>query len=666
MCFLYVLGGNMKKLDLGSERIGKLLISFAIPCVISMLINSVYNIVDQIFIGKGVGTLGNAATNVIFPLVILGNAISGLIGNGTSANLSLKLGEKNIKDAKKSVGSSITLTFIVSIIFGVLSYIFLPKLVYLFGCTESVYPYAIEYGKIICIGLPFMIIYSSLSSIIRADGSPKFSMILLVVGAIINIVLDPIFIFGFNMGVKGGALATIIGQIISFIMSISYINKTKSVKLEKEDFKLNKNIFRVVALGVSSFITQCTILALFVFMNNMMTKYGSLTKYGADIPLAVYGVISKVNSLFISSVLGVAIGSQPIIGFNYGAGNYSRVKQTLKKVLITNIIIGIFFNLLFVLFPQQIINVFIDKNDPTYSLFVEFAVVLCRSFLLIIAVNSLEMTTSIVIQSLGKVFKSTMVSFARQIILFIPIACLLCIYFNKGIYGVLYAGPIADFICFIFCIFVFSFEYKSLSKKDENIIEEKEYKSNNESKVNVVVTISREYGSGGHYIGELLAEKLNVDFYDKEIISLTAKESGLSSQFIKENEENSNVINSYNNDQIFINESKLIKKLAKKPCVIVGRCANSILTDKKVIRIFIYSDIENKVKRAVKYYKLDKQKALKQINKINKQRAIHYKHYTNKTWNDFSNYDLCINSDTLGVEKTTDVIYNFIKDKVEE
>ncbi len=226
----------MKKLNLGEDNINKLIVSFSIPCVISMLINSIYNIVDQIFIGKGVGTLGNAATNVIFPLIIIFNATAGLIGNGAAANLSLRLGEGKKKEASKNIGQSITLMVIISFVLMMVSYLFLPKLVYLFGCTENVYKYALDYGKIIILGSPFMIIYSSLSSIIRADGSPKYSMIMLVIGALINIVLDPIFIFVFNMGVKGGALATIIGQFVSFLIAIIYLKKLKSVKLVKEDF----------------------------------------------------------------------------------------------------------------------------------------------------------------------------------------------------------------------------------------------------------------------------------------------------------------------------------------------------------------------------------------------------------------------------------------------
>ena len=318
----------MEKLDLGKEKISKLILSFSIPCVISMLINSIYNIVDQIFIGKGVGTLGNAATNVIFPLIIIFNAFSSLIGNGAAANLSLKLGEGNKKDANKQTTQAITFTILMSVLLSIISYIALPKLVLLFGCTQNAYNYALEYGRIICIGAPFVMIYSSLSNIIRADGSPKYSMIMLIIGAIINIILDPIFIFTFDLGVKGGAIATVIGEFVSFVIAMCYLKKFKTIKVEKENLKIDKSILKILALGLSSFITQCTVLVLFVFMNNMMTTLGASSKYGMDIPLSAYGVISKINSIYISSILGISIGAQPIIGFNYGAGNYDRVKET--------------------------------------------------------------------------------------------------------------------------------------------------------------------------------------------------------------------------------------------------------------------------------------------------------------------------------------------------
>ncbi len=653
----------LKEIDLGKDKINKLLITFAIPCVVSMLINSIYNIVDQIFIGQGVGTLGNAATNVIFPLIIVFNAVASLIGNGAAANLSLKLGEKNEKEAAKGVGQALIITIIFAILLGMASFIAMPKLVMIFGCTENVYKYAVEYGKIICIGAPFMIIYSSLSNIIRADGSPKYAMRLLVVGAIINIILDPIFIFVFNKGVAGGAIATVIGQFISFLLACFYLKNFKSVKLHKQSLKLDKDVFRVLSLGLSSFITQCTILVLFVFMNNMMTKLGALSKYGADIPLSVYGVISKINSIYISIVLGVSIGAQPIIGFNYGAGNKERVKETIKRVLIVNFIIGIFFNIIFFFFPKQLAEIFIKSSDPSYDLFIEFAVLMCHSFFLVMGLNAFEMTGSITIQSLGKVKKATAFSFIRQIILLIPISLFLSLVLKKGIYGIAYAGCISDVVCFIIAIFIVRSEFISLSKKDYSNKDNTEINSANYAGDHIVVTISREYASGGRYVGKLLAEKLGINFYDKELIDLAAKESGLSNTYIEETDEKSR--KTENDDRIFIAETKVIKNLAEKEsCVIVGRCADYILRDNKdVLKVFLYSDEKNKIERAIRYYGLNANNASKEIERINKDRDKHYKFYTNRDWKQFSNYDLIINVDALGVEKTAEYIKYCLKNK---
>ena len=658
-----------KELDLGKEKIGKLLLAFSVPCIISMIINSIYNIVDQIFIGKGVGIIGNAATNVIFPIVIICNALAGLVGNGAAANLSLRLGEGKKDEAKKSIGSSITLLFIISILVVIIFELLLPNLVYAFGCTKNVYSSAMTYGRIIVFGSFFMIIYSGLSQIIRADGSPKYSMVCLLVGAILNIILDPIFIFTFNMGVAGGAIATVIGQIVSFVIAIFYIPKIKSVKLSKEDFKIGKCTLKTLSLGLSSFITQMTVLALFVVMNNIMNKYALTSKFGEDIPLSVYGVISKINSLYVSLILGLAIGAQPIIGFNYGAGNYKRVKETLRKVMITGFIIGIIFNLCIYIFPEKIVSIFINKSSDDYKLFMEFAIAFCKIFLLVCALNLFEMCSSIIIQSLGNVKKATMVSFARQIILFIPLALILCQFY--GLYGALYAGPIADTICFIFVIFVFTSEYKKITKL-ENMTSKNEIIYNNENlkpvlNKRVVVAISREYGSGGRYVGEIISKKLGIKFYDKAFISEVNKETGLSEEFIKENEQKRRVLGSFeynNDDKLFIAEEKVIKNISKESCVIVGRCAPYVLKDNKdTVKIFLYSSEEDKIKRAIKYYNIPKNKAKKEIEKINKMRDKHYSYYTGSSLYNPSNYDLMINVDSLGVEGTADYIIEYIMQK---
>ena len=649
----------MKKLDLGKDNINKLLLTFSLPCIVSMLINSIYNIVDQIFIGQGVGYVGNAATNVIFPFVIICNGIANLLGTGCAAGLSLRLGAGKKEEAKKLVGSTITTLLITAVIFSIISYILLPELINIFGCTENVYKYAYDYGRIIVLGAPFMIIYTGLTAIIRADNSPKYSMSCLLVGAIINLILDPIFIFKFNMGVKGGALATIIGQIISSIMAIMYIPKIKTIDLKKNDFIPDKSIFKILGYGASSFITQMTILVLFVYMNNIMTKYGKVSEFGGDIPLSVYGVASKLNGLYVSSVLGVAIGAQPILGFNYGAGNNKRVKETLKKVLIINFIIGIIFNLLMILFPSQIVSLFGSKDN---NLYLKFATDFLRIFLMLSFLNAFEMTSSIVIQSLGSVKKATFVAFSRQIILFIPISLILTK--KIGLYGALYAGPIADSICFIIVIFV----YNSVTRK---IFNNKE-KFDNDEKINtilnqnrnVVVTISREYGSGGRYVGKLLSEKLGVKFYDKEIINLISKESGYSKDFIYNNEQSKTNIGGelYNlDDNLFKYEEKVILEVSKNPCVIVGRCSDYILKNKKnVIKIFLYSDLENKINRGVKYYGLSKEEAKKKINKVNKDREKYHKYFCNQNYKDLNNYDLFINVDKIGIDKTVELIKEYI------
>lgn len=647
----------MKKLDLGKEKITKLLFLFSIPCVISMLINSIYNIVDQIFIGQGVGLLGNGATNVIFPLVLLYGAVAGLLGNGCAANISLRLGEGKKEEASKSVGSTITASILIAIIISFFTFLFLPKIIDLFGCTPNVYDYALSYGRIIVIGAPALIIYTVMASIIRADGSPQYSMFFLVIGAIINVILDAIFILGLKWGVEGGALATIIGQYVSVILALLYLRRFKSFDLTLKDYKINRSIGKVMLYGISSFITQITVLVLFVFMNNMLTKYGALTKYGEDIPLSAYGIMSKVNSLLISSVLGIAIGAQPIIGFNYGAGNKERVKEALKKIYFVNIVIGIVFNLIYLLFPVQLVSIFGSGDNPLY---IEFSIQLFRTFLMINFINSFEMTTSIVIQSLGNAKKAAACTFIRQIILFIPSAIILAQSF--GLNGILYAGPLADFLCFLIVLFLFMSEYQKLGnlEKDKNPIEDVSIKGEK----GLVITINREYASGGRYVGKLLAKELKIPFYDKEIISLAAKESGFTQGYIEKNEQKKSTLSSeYNtDDEIFVAESKVIRSIAKKSGVIVGRCADYILKDSKnVYKIFLYSDMENKIKRATKYYGVAKKDAPDIISKVDKQREKHYKYYTSRNWREFDNYDLAINVDTLGVEKTAILLKDIIK-----
>ena len=654
---------------LGTEKIGKLIRKFSIPCIISMLVNSLYNIVDQIFIGWGVGYLGNGATNVVFLITMICLAFALMIGDGSSAYLSLKLGEKKKEEATKGVANGIVLSVILSICFCLIALIFLTPLLNIFGCTDALRDYAISYGRIIAMGIPFMVIGTSLNSIIRADGSPKFAMTSMVLGAILNIILDPIFIFVFKMGVAGAAIATIFSQFITFVLNVFYLRKTKSVKLRLKEFKPIFSVMRkVLVLGISSFITQMSFVLVVAVQNNLFTKYGKLSKYGPEIPITVTGIVMKINQILNSVIIGIAVGAQPIFGYNYGARKFDRVKKTLKIVLTTSLIISTIAFLLFQLIPDVLISIF-GSGD---ALYMEFACITFRTFLMLCICNGVQIPSGIFFQAIGKSSRSIILSLSRQVIFLVP--AMLILGHAVGLLGVLYAGPVADGMAFVMAVILLILEMRKLKVgKEENVDDDSNIvKAITEGK-KVVIAIAREYGSGGRYIGRLVAEKLGIGFYDNEFITKMAKETGLSSEYIEEIEQrrtNLEDISNYtgtlsNSDELFIKESEFIKKLAKnESCVIIGRCADFVLKDNKnVIKVFVYNSMENKIKRATKYYGLDKVNAEKEIKKINKQRATHYSHYAEREWNEPSNYDLCINSDSFGVEESAEMICEYYNKK---
>lgn len=655
---------------LGKEKIGKLIRKFSVPCIISLLVNSLYNIVDQIFIGWGVGYLGNGATNIVFPLTMVCLSFSLMFGDGSSAYLSLRLGEKKEKEASKGVGNGIAISIITAIILCAIILIFLPQLLNLFGCTEALRDYALGYGFIIAIGLPFMMVGTTLNSIIRADGNPKYAMTSMVLGAILNIILDPIFIFVFKMGVEGAAIATVISQIVTFTMNIMYIKKFKSIKIGKEEFKLKlKVIQKVSALGISSFITQISIVLVIAVENNLLGKYGQDSKFGSEIPITVLGIVMKISQILNSIVIGIAAGSQPILGYNYGAGKMDRVKQTLKIVLGTSVVISTIAFILFQTIPDKLIAIFGSGDE----LYMEFACISFRTYLMLCICNGIQIPAGIFFQAIGKSAKSAILSLSRQILFLIPAMVVLGELF--GIKGFLYSGPFADGLAFIIAGLLLIIEIKNLGKaKIKSEALEDNTSEDNKLDKHMVITISREYGSGGRYVGRLIADKLGIKFYDKEIITKLAEKTGLSEEYIESNEQKkellANLNNGYyfglnNSDELFLKEAELIKELAsKESCVIIGRCADFTLKDRKnVIKVFIYSNMEDKIKRATEFYNLDTEKAQKEISRIDKLRANHYKYYTEKEWNNHSNYDICINTATLGVEKTADLVCEVVTEK---
>ena len=656
---------------LGTEKIGKLIKKFSIPCIISLLVNSLYNMVDQIFIGWGVGYLGNGATNIVFPLTMIALAFALMVGDGTSAYLSLKLGEKKREEAAKGVGNGIIIAIIISALYCITTLILLPKLLSVFGCTENLRDYAFKYGRIITMGLPFMMIGITLNSIIRADGNPKYSMATMVTGAILNTVLDPIFIFVFKMGVEGAAIATILSQFVNCILNIVYIRRFKSIKLNRENIKIDIHIAKkVCTLGISSFITQMSFVFVIAVENNLLVKCGYKSEYGTEIPITVLGIVMKISQILNSIIIGIVAGTQPIFGYNYGARKFDRVKESLKIVLSISVIISTIAFILFQTIPEKLISIFGSGDD----LYIKFACLTFRTYLLLCICNGIQIPSGIFFQAIGKSIKSAILSLSRQIIFLIPAMIILSNVY--GLMGVLYAGPVADGMACSLSILLLAVEIKDLKQKKinkEKVIEN-EVKEKTADK-NIIITVSREFGSGGRYIGKMIADKLGIKLYDKEFIEKLSEETGLSEEYIEHNEQKRENLASFNNgyyfglnnaDELFIKESELIREVAdKESCVIVGRCADFVLKDREnILKIFVYSDMENKIKRATKFYGLDIEKAKKEINRIDKLRANHYKYYTEKKWNDFVNYDLCINSDALGVEKSVEIVCEIVKDYV--
>ncbi len=424
---------------LGSEPVSSLLRRFAIPSVIAMLVSALYNMVDQLFIGHSIGVLGNAATNVAFPLSMVCTSIGLLCGIGGAANFNLCMGRREPEHAKSYVGSAISMLAILGVILCVAVQLFLRPMMLLFGATPDVIDYACTYTRITSIGFPFLIVTIGGSNLIRADGSPKFSMLCNLVGAIVNTILDPLFIFVFHMGMAGAALATITGQILSFALVVFYLRGFKTLPLSLSDLKPNMACWaRIAALGATPAFNQVAMMVVQIVMNNTLTHYGSNSVYGSDIPLACAGIISKVNMLFFSFVIGISQGLQPIVSFNFGAQKYDRVKDAYKKAVFAATAISIVAFLCFQFFPRQIIGIFGSGSEE----YLHFAERYFRIFLFFTFLNGIQPVSSNFFTSIGAPKKGIFLSLTRQIIFLLPL--LLIFPYLFGIDGVMYTAPIAD------------------------------------------------------------------------------------------------------------------------------------------------------------------------------------------------------------------------------
>ena len=424
---------------LGAAPVGGLILKFAIPAIISMLVSAMYNIVDQIFIGQGVGMLGNAATNVAFPVTTIATALALLLGIGGASNYNLEMGAGREQRASSIAGTALSTLVITGAVLALVVLLFLRPLLGLFGATTDVMPYAVDYLGITAVGLPFYVLSIGGNHIVRADRSPTYSMTCVLTGAVINTILDPLFIFGFGWGIKGAAWATVIGQVVSGILVIIYFGKFRKMYLEIRMLKPSSECLKaIISLGMASCINQIAMAIVQIVMNNILRYYGGLSVYGSDIPIACVGVISKVNQVFMAICIGISQGCQPIWGFNYGAKKYDRVRLAYRYSVIACTAIATVFFLCFQLFPHQIVSIFGTGSD----LYFQFAERYLKIFMFMTFANGIQPMSSGFFTSIGKAKLGIVMSLTRQVLFLLPLIVVFSLI--MGIDGVMYAGPIAD------------------------------------------------------------------------------------------------------------------------------------------------------------------------------------------------------------------------------
>lgn len=442
---------------LGTDSIPGLIARFAIPSAVALVVNALYNIVDQIFIGWSVGYLGNGATNVIFPLTVFVLSLSSMLGDGCSSYMSLELGKGDKESASQGVCNTLPIAILMGIVLAALSLIFLEPLCRLFGATDNNLPYAMEYGRIIAVGFPFAVIDSSMTAVVRADGSPRYSMIGLFIGCGTNLILDPVLIFGFDMGMTGAAVATILGEIFNAVFLLFYLPRFRSVSIRKKYMRTKAGTMgKVLSLGASSFILQFSIVLMITCSNKLLVKYGALSKYGADIPIAAMGIAMKVNQIVVNIVQGIATGSQPIIGYNYGAKKYERTKQAFKIVVISSVTAMTIAFIIFEFFPMAVVSLFGSESE----LYNEFAVKCFRIYLCLCILNGFQMPVGFFFQAVGKPVLSSVNTLAKQVVIILPAMFILSAI--TGVEGPLWAGPVSDGLAFILSVILLKVNWKKI------------------------------------------------------------------------------------------------------------------------------------------------------------------------------------------------------------
>lgn len=588
---------------LEKESLGRLMVKYAVPCVISLLVAALYNIVDQIFIANAsyLGSYGNAANTVVFPLTVVALSIAMMIGDGCCTFVSISLGARENDNAHRGIGSSVIAVVAAGVVLTAVFLIFQDPILTAFGArvNEETFRLSKEYFFWITLGIPFYMFGQAMNSIIRSDGSPKFAMVTLLTGAILNVIFDPVCIFVCKWGMMGAAVATIFGQ---------------------EEY--------------------------------------------AQIPTAVVGIVMKFFQIVISISVGLAAGCIPVAGYNVGAQRSDRVKGLMRMLLMTEFIVGLIASAIFLLFPHQFVNIFGGKNESVY--YTDFAVKTIRIFLCLLPLSCLNKGTFIFLQSLGKAKESTALSMMREIVFGVGLPLLLPIFMGlDGVLFFMPIADVLTAVASVIVILYTwkTLNQMTGTAGEENVSLRQE--AAGEALTDTVITIGRSYGAGGRTIGKKVAEQLHIPYYDSEILEKVAESSGLSRKFLQSVDEKpvecsmlyrsvGFTTSAYEKiaDQAAQAQREIIEKVAAEgPCVIIGRSADQVLAGKhKLFRVFISSSRENRVRRIMEREGLTREKAEKKVARADRERAAYYNQRSNVRWGDAAGYDLCLDADWFHVD----------------
>ena len=662
--------------ELESAPLSRLMVKYSLPCIVSLVVSALYNIVDQLFIANAsyLGSYGNAANTTVFPLVIVCLAIGGMFGDGTNAYFTFCVGGGRAREGRNAVGTAFTTVLVLGVLFAAGYIVFSTPLLHAFGAdvNEQTFANAKEYLFWIALGLPFYMVGQTLAPIICGDGTPRYSMITMLTGCAINIVFDPILIYGAKWGMKGAAIATIAGQIVVCILNVSYLARMKSVRMRAASFKPRLSALKqIVPLGMTSFFAQLSIVLSMAAVNNVVKAYGASDKiFGqeqyAQIPLAVVGLVFKFFQIIVSVAIGLAAGSVPIIGYNRGARRFDRLSELFGRIIKVEVAVGIVAFLVFELAARQITYLFGAAHESIY--YQDFAMTCIRIFLSLVILSCANKGIMIFLQGMGKAAQSTTISVLREIVGGVLLPLLLPLLF--GFNGILFFMPAAEVLTFIFALIFalkLSGELKAASTGDAGEAQgslEGEAQEAGEPKTTLVITIGRSYGAGGRTVGKLVASRLGVPYYDAELLERAAEKSGMDKKFLESLDEkpvSSELLYQYVGSMRGSAEPlqslaaqaqrEIIESVASSPCVIVGRRADRILRDKvKTLSVFVTAPASSRGVRVAKREGLSEDQALKLIAKVDKARAAYYNLHADGQWGDAANYDICVDTDKFGEE----------------